>query len=251
MEDISLLIDLHRLNLHLGPGSENSTLRALEFSGLLGRSGLRVADIGCGTGASALLLAERLDAHITAVDLFPAFLEELTRRAENRGVADRIYTMEASMDALTFAPASLDAIWSEGAIYNLGFASGLAAWGPFLKLGGVIALSEITWLTSERPKELQAHWDNAYREIDMASAKLEILERHGFTPIGYFPLPESCWLQNYYGPLRARFPDFLKQHDHSEAARACVEETEKEILHYERYKEYVSYGFYVARKTKE
>ena len=99
MEDVSLLIDLHRLNLHLGPGSENSTLRALELSGLLGRSGLRVADIGCGTGASALLLGERLDAHITAVDLFPAFVEELIRRAENRGGADRIPTMEASMDA--------------------------------------------------------------------------------------------------------------------------------------------------------
>jgi cyclopropane fatty-acyl-phospholipid synthase-like methyltransferase len=95
MNDFQILLDLHRPNPRQGPGSDEATLRALELSGLIGRAGLQVADVGCGTGASTLLLAERLDAHIRAVDLFPEFLEELMRRATERGVADRVTTVAA------------------------------------------------------------------------------------------------------------------------------------------------------------
>ena len=249
MDDVQLLIDLHKPNPRLGPGSEATTRLALELSGLQGRPGLEVADLGCGTGASAITLAEHLDARITAVDLFPEFLDELKRRAEERGVQGRVTTVAASIDALSFEPESLDVIWSEGAIYNIGFEAGVVAWRPFLKPGGVLAVSEITWLTAERPAELQAHWEHEYPQIDLASGKLAVLERHGFTPIGYFPLPEACWLENYYRPLQARFPALLEHYAHSDAARACVEAEEREIALYERHRAHVSYGFYIARKT--
>ncbi len=251
MNDFQILLDLHRPNPRQGPGSDEATLRALELSGLIGRAGLQVADVGCGTGASTLLLAERLDAHIQAVDIFPEFLEELMRRATERGVADRVTTVAASMEALPFEPLSLDAIWAEGSIYNIGFEAGVQAWRPLLKPGGVLALSEITWLTAKRPAELEQHWNREYPEIDLASGKLAVLERNGYTPIGYFPLPEACWLENYYGPLRARFPALLAQYEHSDEARACVDAEEFEIALYERNREHVSYGFYVARKTAD
>ena len=249
MDDLRILIDLHQNNHRQGPGSDTHTRRALELSGLLGRAGLRLADVGCGSGASTLVLAEELDAHITAVDLFPEFLSKLALRAEERGVAERITTSCASMEELPFESESLDAIWSEGAIYNMGFERGVASWRRFLAPGGVLAVSEITWLSAERPAELQAHWDKEYPEIDLASGKLAVLERHGFTPIGYFPLPESCWLENYYRPLRARFPGLLAQYEHADAARACVAAEEHEIALYERYRAHVSYGFYIARKS--
>ncbi len=249
MTDLQMLIDLHAPNARLGPGSEAATRLALELSGLLGGRSLTVADLGCGTGASAITLAEHLDAHVTAVDQFTEFLAELTRRAEARGVSSRITPLVASFDALPFAAESLDAIWSEGAIYNLGFEEGVAAWRTLLKPGGVLAVSEITWLTAERPADLQAHWDQEYPQIDLASSKLAVLERHGFTPIGYFPLPESCWMEHYYRPLRERFPRLLEQHAHSDAVRACVAAEEHEIALYSRYSSYFGYGFYVARKT--
>lgn len=249
MDDVQILIDLHKPNPRQGPGSDEHTRQALAFCGLSGREGLKVADLGCGAGASALVLAEHLDAHITAVDLFPEFLSELTRRAKERGVARRITTLRASIDALPFELESFDAIWSEGAVYNLGFEAGIEAWRAFLKPGGVLAVSEITWLTSERPAELQAHWEHEYPEIDLASGKLAVLEKHGFVPTGYFPLPESCWLENYYRPLQARLPAILEQYEHSDAVRACVEAEEHEIALYERHSAHVSYGFYTARKV--
>ena len=79
---------------------------------------------------------------------------------------------------------------------------------------------------------------------------MAILERLGFSPIGYFPLPEHCWLDNYYRPLQRRFGDFLDRHNNSEAARTIVAAEEREMSLYERHKAFVSYGVYIARKNR-
>ena len=248
MDDLQLLVDLHLDGPRQGPGGDDETRLAITLSGLKGRAGLDIADVGCGTGASTLVLAGELDARVTAVDLFPGFLARLEDAAGRAGVAGRITPLAASMTALPFAEAVLDAIWSEGAIYNMGFAAGIAAWRRHLKPGGILAVTELTWLTDQRPGELQAHWEREYPEVDTASGKMAVLERLGFSPVGYFPLPERCWLDNYYSPLRQRFPAFLRRHRSSDAAKAIVAAEENEISLYERYRTFVSYGYYIARK---
>jgi len=155
------------------------------------------------------------------------------------------------MDALPFGEAEFDAIWSEGAIYTIGFEKGVGLWRPHLKPGGILAVSELTWLTRERPRELQAHWEREYSEVATASAKLAILEQNGYSPVGYFVLPETCWLDNYYRPTEQRFAGFLEAHGDSEAARAVVDAERHEIALYERYKDYVGYGYYIARKVAD
>jgi len=209
---------------------------------------LNVADIGCGTGASTILLARLLNARITAVDFLQDFLDVLEERARSIGVADRVSTLACSMDNLPFADEELDIIWSEGAIYNIGFQKGVADWRRYLKAGGLLVASEITWTTDSRPPELQNHWDNEYPEIDVASAKIRVLEKHGYSPVGYFVLPEHCWLDQYYRPMQARFEDFLKRNDNSEEAHAIVDAEQREIDLYETYKAHISYGVYIARK---
>lgn len=248
MDDFELLIDLHRDAVRQGPGGDDETRLAVALSGLKGGRNLKIADIGCGSGASTLVLAAELDAHITAVDFLPAFLAELERAASRAGVADRVTALAESMDALSFLPETFDAIWSEGAIYNVGFAAGIEAWRRYLKPNGILAVSELTWLTAERPRELQAHWDDEYPEVDTASAKTAVLERLGFAPVGYFALPERCWLDNYYRPMQRRFPGFLERHGNADAARAIVDSEQHEISLYERHKDFVSYGYYIARK---
>jgi SAM-dependent methyltransferase len=249
LEELQLLIDLHRDSPRQGPGGDDETRLALTLAGLRGSSGLRVADIGCGTGASTLVLARELDAQITAVDFLPEFLAELEQRADRAGVAERITTVSAPMENLPFEAASFDAIWSEGAIYNMGFAAGVRAWRKLLEPGGVLAVSELTWFTDRRPEALRAHWAREYPGVDTASAKLAVLEREGFSPIGYFPLPGRCWLDNYYRPLQRRFPAFLDRHGHADAAQAIVVAEEDEIALYETYSEFFGYGFYLAKKV--
>ena len=248
-DEFELLVDLHIDGERQGPGSEEATRRAIALTGLEGASNLKIADIGCGTGASTLVLANVLDAHVVAVDFLPPFLERLNDVAQRRALADRITTSSTSMDELEFEDESLDVVWSEGAIYNMGFENGIGSWRHFLKPGGVLAVSEITWLTHQRPAELHDHWMNEYPEISTASQKLAALEAAGYSPIGYFPLPESCWLDHYYRPMQDRFAAFLERHDHSPAANEIVEAEQFEIDLYERFSDYVSYGFYIATRT--
>lgn len=249
LDDLDLLIDLHRDGKRQGPGGEDETRFAIRLSGLSAAEGLKVADIGCGTGASTLVLARELDASVTAVDFLPDFIHELDIAAEREGLGNRIETLVAPMEALPFEAQSFDAIWSEGAVYNMGFAAGIKAWRRFLKPGGILAVSELTWLTQRRPAELEQHWLREYPEVDTASAKMAILEESGFSPVGYFALPKRCWLDNYYRPLQARFAAFLSRHGNSEAAAAIVAAEEAEIALYQRNAAFVSYGYYVARRT--
>ncbi len=73
------------------------------------------------------------------------------------------------MDNLPFGDEEYDVIWSEGAIYNIGFERGVIDWNRYLKVGGLLVVSEITWITASRPSELQKYWEGEYHERDVAS----------------------------------------------------------------------------------
>lgn len=245
----TLLVDLHRGGTRQGPGSEKETLRALELARLGRAAGLQAADIGCGTGASTLVLARELpSARIVAVDLFPEFLDTLAERARAAGCSEQVETLAESMDSLPFEAESLDIIWSEGAIYNMGFRAGIEAWRPFLRPGGVIAVSELTWLRPDPPEEIRRHWNAEYPEIATAPEKIAILERAGYDLLGYFVLPPTNWVDNYYEPTEKRIPAFLERHAGSPEAAAVIEMERQEVGLYRRYHDWFSYGFYIARK---
>ncbi|MGB5135797.1 MAG: class I SAM-dependent methyltransferase [Prochlorococcaceae cyanobacterium] len=249
MGDLQLLVDLHRHGHRQGPGGDAETEQALDLARVDRSAPLKVADIGCGTGASTLLLARLLNARIIAVDFLREFLDVLEERAQAMGVADTITTLACSMDNLPFARGELDMIWAEDSIYNIGFERGVAAWRDCLKPGGLLVASEITWLTASRPADLQRYWDADHPEIDVAFAKIRILERHGFTPIGYFVLPERCWLDEYFSPLQSRLAAFRSRNGDTDAVRVIINAEKREIALYEQYKAFYSYGFYIARKV--
>ncbi|WP_300528172.1 class I SAM-dependent methyltransferase [Maricaulis sp.] len=244
---LALLVDLHREGKRQGPGSDAITRKAMALGGLSADSGLKIADIGCGTGAASLILAGDLGAQVTAVDLFPDFLDQLSARAEAAGLGDQITTVQASMDDLPFDAGRFDVIWSEGAIYNMGFEAGIRAWQRFLRPGGLLAVSELSWFTAERPPALEAYWSEQYPGVATASAKMGQLEAAGYLPVGYFPLPASAWLDEYYAPTQARVPAFLKRHQNSEAAQAVIEMEQAEIAHFTAHHHQYGYGFYLAR----
>jgi hypothetical protein len=49
--------------------------------------------------------------------------------------------------------------------------------------------------------------------------------------------------------MEDRFDDFLTRHNHSEAAATIVAAEQHEIDLYKTYRDYISYGVYVARKV--
>ena len=248
MEELELLIDLHKNALRQGPGGDAETEMAIALADLNRNMPLNILDIGCGTGASTLILARVLNAKITAVDFLQDFLDVLESRTRSLGFEEKITPLCAPMEELPFEDEQFDVIWSEGAIYNIGFNKGISDWRRYLKPGGLLVASEITWTTSSRPSELQSHWDSEYPEIGTASSKIKAIEDNGYSPVGYFVLPENCWLDNYYEPMRSNFQAFLNRNKNSEEAQAIVKAECHEIELYEKYKTYYSYGVYVAKK---
>lgn len=250
MNELELLIDFHRHGMRQGPGSKADTLRALSFVDLNLTPDSQIADIGCGTGTQTITLARHTRGNIVAVDIFPELLSELDQRIQTIYLKNRIRTLGASMDDLDFEENSLDLIWSEGAIYNMGFEAGVRYWKNFLKPGGYLAVSEVTWITNERPAEIEEFWNREYPEIDRSCQKIYQLEKHGYTLKGYFVLPRSSWWDNYYEPMLDRFGPFLKRHRNSEAAQKLVSGHKEEIRLFQDYGDYYSYGFYIARKNR-
>lgn len=247
-KSLQLLVDLHVNNKRQGPGNDATFKKALELAGFDKNSILSIADIGCGTGVSTLALAKNTNAHITAVDLFPNFLAKLNANASEANLSSRITTQKADMAKLPFQKEQFDVIWAEGAIYNIGFEKGIRLWKEFLKPGGVMVLTEITWLTHDVPNELSVHWQEEYPEIAHASTKIRQLEENGYTVKAYFPLTDEAWLDGYYGPLQASFKSFLQRNNNSVAAKEIIKAEEAEIELYKKYKKYVSYGCYIAQK---
>ena len=250
MDDFQLLVDLHKRAKRQGSGGDVETRKAIDLAMLDPSAPLKVADIGCGTGASTIQLARLLNAKITAIDFLPEFIEVLKGKAENEGLSKKINPLVCSMENLQFDDEEYDVIWSEGAIYNIGFEKGINDWRRFLKPGGLLVVSEITWTTSDRPSEIQEYWEAEYPEIDTASSKINILEKNGYSPVAYFVLPERCWLENYYRPLQNSFAEFIVRNANNENAQAIVEAEKKEISLYEKFKKHYSYGVYIARKLR-
>jgi SAM-dependent methyltransferase len=252
MTDLDLLIDLHLSNDRQGPGDDAETQRAIDLARLHSRhldlrTPIEVADIGCGTGAASLVLAQALDARITAIDAAEPFIKRLNERVIAAGLADRIEGHTGDMTALPFADARFDLIWSEGAIYNMGFAAGIHAWKRHLRPGGVLAVSELTWTTATRPAEINDHWKREYPGITTLSANTRALEDAGYTPLATFFIPPEAWAVNYYAPLRAGFPAFLDRHAYSPDAERIIAAEKAEIEVFQRYGAWYGYAFYIAR----
>lgn len=164
-----------------------------------------------------MTLAKNTQGNITAVDLFPKFIDQLIVNAEKEDYKHPINTVIGDMNELPLREEQFDLIWSEGALSHIGFEKGMIEWGKFIKPGGYIAVSDATWFTIKRPKEIQDFWIDAYPEIDLISAKISQMEQVGYKVISHFVLPDSCWLDEYYFPQNAARNLFLKKYGDYEA----------------------------------
>ena len=230
-----------------GPGSPEITIKALSFIGNLTNES-HIADIGCGTGGQTIVLAQGTPGHITGIDLFPVFIDTFNYNARKLNLYDRMKGVIGSMDKLPFLNDELDLIWSEGAIYNIGFERGLNEWRKFLKTGGYVAVSEVSWFTEKRPVEIDEFWQDAYPEIDTIPNKVAKIQETGYIPVATFILPENCWTEHFYAPQVIAQEAFLKKYSGNKTVEELVANQRHEAQLYYKYKDYYGYVFYIGRK---
>jgi len=245
--DISLICEYYSYLERQGPGSPEITKKGLSFVDNLAEHS-KIADLGCGTGGQTMVLAQNVPGKITGLDLFPEFISIFNQNAQKLNLRDRVTGIVGSMDNLPFEKESIDLIWSEGAIYNIGFENGLKTWHPFLKQGGYVAVSEATWFTNERPEEIESFWNSEYPAIDTISRKMAQIEDAGFIPVASFILPENCWTDHFYTPQLEAEKIFLEKHAGNKMAEEFIANQRHETELYSKYKEFYGYAFFIGKK---
>ena len=63
-----------------------------------------------------------------------------------------------------------------------------------------------------------------------------------------FALPESCWLEHYFIPQKARQEEFLKTHAGNKTVENMIAFMRREAELYLTYKQYYGYVFYIGKK---
>jgi serine/threonine-protein kinase HipA len=250
MSDLDLFKVFLELQLGLprnGPGSRRATEAAFALLPPLAEDA-QILDVGCGQGASSFDLLRLTNARITAVDLYDVFLEKMNERASREDIGDeRLVIKRADMEALPFHERAFDLIWSEGAIYLVGFARGLKLWRRFLKPGGHVAVTECSWLTDTPSQEARDFWDAAYPAMGTIASNTAAAESAGYEMVGTQVLPPEDWWTDYYTPMRKKAAEMRETH--GEEVEPVLAEAEAEIALFENNPGQYAYVFYVMRRS--
>ena len=232
----------------LGPGSIESTERAMEFYPKP-KAPIKILDIGCGVGTHTFLLAKQFpNAKITAIDNHGPYIEQLNIAAKRNGVSERVHGMVLSMFEMPFDDESFDLIWSEGAIYIAGFEQGIKEWRRILKPNGYLICSEISWLTQNPSEEIARYWQEGYSGMDSIEHNLAKIEAAGYVPSGQFICPVTDWTTNYYDFIQKNLDTMRKKYTDNEVAMEVVGMLQTEIDIYKKYKDEYSYVFYSMKR---
>jgi len=241
--------EIHKDIPREGPGDNQSTKKALDKINVFTEND-NILDIGCGPGIHTIELAKNTNASIKALDIFDHFLDSLRKHSKINNVECRIKTIKGSMFELDkyFDKESFNLIWSEGAIYIIGFERGLKEWKNFIKPNGHLVVSEATWLKDDLPEEIKDFWNSEYPEMKTIEENLDIIKKQGYNIVDYFTIPESSWWDNYYTPLQNRINILEKEHKEDKNWLNVLYSTKKEINMYRKYSDYYGYVFYIMKK---
>lgn len=230
-----------------GPGDPGSTSRALGLMPDL-RADPRVLDLGCGPGRGSVELARLTGGRVAALDLNPPFVVQQAAAARAAGLSHRLDPVCADMRGAPFAAGVFDLVWSEGALYSMGFRNGLELCARLVRPGGYVAASEVVWTVAEPPDEVRRWWNVEYPDIASIAEKAAVVTGAGLDIVGHFTLPREAWTRYFYEPMKARLGEFRRAWSGDAVGLGVIAELDVEIDMYERYSHIQGYEFFVARR---
>jgi SAM-dependent methyltransferase len=116
----------------------------------------RILDLGSGTGTGALALVQRFEgADVIALDISAQLLDRLRDKARALGVADRVHTVQADLDAPWPAIDAVDLVWASNSLHHMAdpdrvLTEVFAALHP----GGLLAVAEMNSFPRFLPDDL-------------------------------------------------------------------------------------------------
>jgi SAM-dependent methyltransferase len=171
-----------------------------DFALLAPKDGMRLLDLGCGSGAAAYYFASQRNVEITCVTNSAAQAEICRRKFEK--FAGRVRVIVTDFDSLDLPAESFDAIY---AFESIGYTKDLDAWlarcWRSLKPGGRLLIRSPGSLDCCRRehdyRSVTAFFENWRYNFFGANLLVFKLRRVGFGPIRYRQLPFWAWGLTY------------------------------------------------------
>jgi len=230
-----------------GPGNRACAERALSLCGKLPEDPT-ILDLGCGVGGQTLHLAELTSGSITAIDSHAPSVERLRAALIERGLTDRVRAVVGDMAAPGNPPESVDLIWSEGALYNIGIENALRMCHGLLRPSGYLAFTDAVWRKENPPPEVKAGFDLDYPAMGWAEDIEAVIAKCGFEQLGRFTLPDEAWWDDFYTPMQRRIDELRGTYAQDAEALAILDDIAQEPELHRRYSEYYAYEFFIVRR---
>jgi serine/threonine-protein kinase HipA len=196
------------------------------------------------------MLAKILQQKIVSVDLQENFLRQLRDNAAQKGVEHLIETQRGDMLSLSDNASTVDLIWSEGAIYCAGFDAALTAWYPLLADKGLVACTELSWLTDNPSLEPTTFWQKNYSAMRSVAQNVFAAQQLGYACLGRFTLPESCWWKEYYSPWLLHIEQLKEDAENDDYLRSAITNALTEIDLFRQFHQEYGYEFYLLQKSE-
>jgi ubiquinone/menaquinone biosynthesis C-methylase UbiE len=127
------------------PGGRASTEALLRQAQITGSA--RVLDVGCGVATTAIEIARRHRARVTAADIAPLMLERARANTQAAGVDDLVTVTSADILALPFDDAAFDVVIAEAVTMFTDRPKAAAELARVTRPGGRVLATEFYWRT--------------------------------------------------------------------------------------------------------
>ncbi len=180
------------------PGGRASTEALLRRAQITAQD--RVLDVGCGVATTAIQIARRHGARVTAADISPLMLERAEANARSAGMADLVTVTSADILALPFDDAAFDVVIAEAVTMFTDRPKAAAELARVTRPGGRVLATEFYWRKPPTPEAREVflgqvcpglHFDTAedwvriysaagFTGLDTATGPFEMMTPRGF-----------------------------------------------------------------------
>ena len=188
----------------------------------------RILDIGCGSGVPTMELARLGQGEVIGIDIDQPALAKLNRKIKEAGFSDQVQAVNCSILDMSFPDESFDIIWSEGAIFAIGFERGIREWKHLLKANGFMVIHD---------------------EKGNVQEKLEQIFKCGYRLLGHFILSEDTWRTEYFAPLEKLVAKYQTSYTDDPQKLEELSQARRELEMFKSHPERNSSVYFVIQKN--
>jgi SAM-dependent methyltransferase len=204
------------------PGGRRSTEELFNLAHL--QAGQKALDVGCGVGTTAIEMARRFGADVTAIDISPIMLERAVANVRDASIEEHVHVRRGDILSLEFADDTFDRVIAEAVTMFVDRPAAAAELVRVCRPGGMVLATEFLWRTppTDEARELflgqlcpgmqfdnldswlQIYTRAGLAEIAVRSGAFELMTARGFIKDEGLVNAAACMARGLSKPARVR-----------------------------------------------